>query len=352
MITRSKRRAQAAELARHHSESSDKVKAAEQLVGWWKRRKLSVSTEPPLVAVMDRVSHQMISPHLPRVKHVDMYGDVAYMHPTIFEEYLLGTGTFKLDSHVFLEPEVDKGLSEGAYARLRERLAIVPVNTEDPFTLEAPVHPTYRHVIVSATGHVAVYMFSVAELVKYFRATGKFKNPLSNEEFNSAQIAVIGYLANDFALVTDVPALVQLRERLAQEESLLDFLQSEVDKCFDDMLTAARVQHGGVIGFGNVNDAIHDLMDYNDEFVQHMLNLEHQSGARCAIAHSAACSKLATQRESIQNAHAIQILLFKIVEATLDAWKSAEDMTPQTTPRHIKVAEIVFIHRALLDSIC
>lgn len=344
----------------------EEIKAAKRLVGWWKRRKLSslspsLSGFAPMVidlpvfnleeAVLDRVSGKTIPPHAPRFKHVDAAGDVAYFEPSVVEEYVAGSGTFKLDGHVFSEAQLNTGLGEGAYARLLAKTMLVPVNTEDPFTMEPPVEPTYRHVTVSANGSLSACVFSVGELVNYFRKTGKFKNPFSNDEFTEAQIAVIGYLAHDSALVSDIPQLNNLRTQIAQEESLLDFLQSEVDTCFDEMLHAAQLTDYDVslLPFG-INDIVLDLMDIYSELIQHLLNLEHRSVARCAMAHSTACDKLKAASSNPEHSSS-QKLLYSVVETCLDAWKAVEDMTPDTTPRSYKLEQLSFIHKALLMSL-
>ena len=338
--------------------------AAQRLVGWWKRRKLSLSPNlsgfAPMVidlpvfnleeAVLDRVSGKTIQPHAPRVKHVDAAGDVAYFEPSMLEEYVAGSGAFQLDGHVFSEAQIHAGLGEGAYARLLAKTMLVPVNTEDPFTLEPPVEPTYRHVTVSPSGGLSACVFSVAELVNYFRKTGKFKNPFNNDEFTETQIAVIGYLAHDLALVSDIPQLNTLRAQIAQEESLLDFLQSEVDTCFDDMLHEAKLTQRDDLAVYGINDIVLDVMYINSELVQHLLNLEHRSVERCAVAHSTACSKLKAASSNPDHSSS-QKLLYNVVETCLDAWKAVEDMTPDATPRSYKIEQLSVIHKALLTSL-
>jgi hypothetical protein len=343
----------------------EEIKAAKRLVGWWKRRKLSslspnLSGFAPMVidlpvfnleeAVLDRVTGKTIPPYAPRVKHVDAAGDVAYFEPGILEEYVAGTGTFKLDGHVFSEAQLNTGLGDGAYARLLAKTALVPVNTEDPFTMELPVEPTYRHVTQSATGSLSACVFSVGELVNYFRKTGKFKNPFSNDEFTESQIAVIGYLAHDLELVSDIPRLNTLRTQIAQEESLLDFLQSEVDMCFDDMLHAAQLTADDVVMRVPVNDIVLDLLDIYSELVQHLLNLEARSVERCAVAHSNAGAKLKAVSSNPAHSHS-QKLLYNVVETCLDAWKAVEDLTPDTTPRAYKLEQLAVTHKALLLSL-
>ena len=340
----------------------EEMKAAKRLVGWWKRRKLSLSPElsafAPMVielpvfsleeAVTDRVTLQTISAHAPRFRHVNAAGDVAYVKPSVLEEYVAGTGSFTLGDHVFTESELNAGLGDGAYTRLLAKTMLVPVNTEDPFTMEPPEEPTYRHVTRAANGSLSACVFSVGELVNYFRKTGKFKNPFSNDEFTEPQIAVIGYLANDATLLSDVPQLINLRAQIAQEESLLDFLQSEVDTSFDFMLDEARLTEADDM-FG-VNDIILDLLDMYSELIQHMLNLEHRSVERCAIAHSTACSKLRAHSSNPEHSSS-QKLVYSVVETCLDAWKAVEDMTPATTPRSQKLDQLASVHRALLRSL-
>ena len=341
----------------------EEMKAAKRLVGWWKRRKLLLSPDlsaafAPVVielpvfnleeAVTDRITLETIPAHAPRFRHVNAAGDVAYVKPGVLEEYVAGTASFTLGDHVFTESELNAGLGDGAYTRLLAKTMLVPVNTEDPFTMEPPVEPTYRHVTSAANGSLSACVFSVTELVNYFRKTGKFKNPFSNDEFTEPQIAVIGYLANDAALLSDVPQLINLRAQIAQEESLLDFLQSEVDTCFDEMLNEAQLTEADEV-FG-VNDIVLDLMDMNSELVQHMLNLEHRSVERCAVAHSTACSKL--RAHSLNPEHSSsQKLVYSVVETCLDAWKAVEDMTPATTSRNQKMEQLASMHRALLRSL-
>jgi hypothetical protein len=334
--------------------------AATRLVGWWKQKKFEKLAHDAALQqqqpVLDCITHQAILPYALRLKHAGAAGDVAYFSsPSILEAYVNGTGTFKLADHVFSETYINRIFGDGAYARLHQQNLLEPVNTDDPFTMEVPVGPTYRHIITAANGTMSACVFSAGELIHYFRATGKFKNPFSSsDEFTMSQIAVIGYLANDATLITDVPQLVQLRERLAQEESLLDFLQSEVDNCFDGMMNMAHVvdyDENDESDASFINDTLQDLLDVHVEFVQHMLNLELQSVARCVIAHSAACAKLQLQKANELSPHPVQTLLYKIVETSLDAWKSTEDMTPDTTLRHVKILQINHVHQALLNSI-
>ena len=120
-------------------------------------------------------------------------------------------------------------------ATLAAACASKPANDNDPITGEPPSPPLF---------YSGPNQFSAAALAEYFKTTGKVTNPFTNVEFDAAEVATLGVLAGEQALMAVILNKKQELEQAAGLEGLLDVLSNDFALCIDAAIQSA-LEEGG-----------------------------------------------------------------------------------------------------------
>ncbi len=105
----------------------------------------------------------------------------------------------------------------------------------DPITQEEPEEPIFRLV-----KNGVITDFSAVPLASYFRASGKFLNPLDNTLMTNDQVAEIGRLAHDDTLFASMKTLQKERHEERERAATAEFLQAEVFMVLEQMIGIAN----------------------------------------------------------------------------------------------------------------
>jgi hypothetical protein len=148
----------------------------------------------------------------------------------------------RLYSRWLQEPQVQHSILrlQHWWDYLQNKQRLQPKNTVDYITLEPPEPPVFLHV--NEAGIVTA--FSADTLANYFEASGEFKHPETRVPFNLVEIRRLDQMTErKYNLTQNLDSIVTRHQDERVETQLVDFLQNDLETCYQNILAACRSEN-------------------------------------------------------------------------------------------------------------